>query len=188
MLNIQNENKINNFKNSLMNEYNKNLEKEKKNINSLFQNEISIVQNNFEQMNNFYKQQKLILQSEQSISSSINFIESMENLLESKITVFKSLLEQNYYLLNKNMEQIKSLNELESFSNRENIIEKIQEILNMAFYSNIYEILYNDLNSEKDIMGRYLDDLIKKCEMIISTLNYDKKVQLRAYLCHPKFN
>ena len=36
----------------------------------------------------------------------------MENLLESKITVFKSLLEQNYYLLNKNMEQIKNLNEL----------------------------------------------------------------------------
>jgi hypothetical protein len=188
MSNIQNENKIMNSKNGLISEYNRNLEKEKKKIASSIQDEISLVQNNFEQMNNFYKQQKLIFQAEQSVSNSSNFIESMQNLLDSKNAIFKSLLEQNYYILNKNMEDIKNLKELEFLTNKDEIIEKIQDILNMSFYSNIYDILYQDLNSEKNLMGKYLEDLIRKCELIISTFNCDKKVQLRTFITHPKFN
>jgi hypothetical protein len=38
------------------------------------------------------------------------------------------------------------------------------------------------------MIGKYLDDLIKKCENIIATFNSDKKIQLGIYLCNPNFN
>ena len=30
--------------------------------------------------------------------------------------------------------------------------------------------------NEKDLLGKYLDDLIEKCESVIATLNTDKKI------------
>ena len=48
----------------------------------------------------------------------------------------------------------------------------------MIFYSNIYETLYQDMQNEKDLLGKYLDDLIQKCDGIISSLNSDKKIHL----------
>ena len=112
----------------------------------------------------------------------------MQNVIENKNAVFKSLLEQNYFILKKKIKEIENLKEIEPFSNKDNLIDKIQEILNMIFYANIYETLYNDLNSEKEVMNKYLDDLIKKCEMIIATFNSEKKIQLGMYLCNPNFN
>ena len=188
MLNIANESKLEHYKNSLMNELCKDMEKEKKEIVNNFQNEITIVKNNFENLKNFYEQQKLIFQAEQSVTNGSSFIDKMQNVIENKNAVFKSLLEQNYFILKKKIKEIENLKEIEVFSNKDNLIEKIQEILNMIFYANIYETLYNDLNSEKDVMNKYLDDLIKKCEMIIATFNSEKKIQLGMYLCNPNFN
>ena len=188
MLNIANESKLEHYKNSLMNELYKDMEKEKKEIVNNFQNEITIVKNNFENLKNFYVQHKLIFQAEQSVTNGSSFIDKMQNVIENKNAVFKSLLEQNYFILKKKIKEIENLKEIEPFSNKDNLIDKIQEILNMIFYANIYETLYNDLNSEKDVMNKYLDDLIKKCEMIIATFNSEKKIQLGMYLCNPNFN
>ena len=182
MLNIANESKLEHYKNSLMNELYKDMEKEKKEIVNNFQNEITIVKNNFENLKNFYEQQKLIFQAEQSVTNGSSFIDKMQNVIENKNAVFKSLLEQNYFILKK------KIKEIEPFSNKDNLIDKIQEILNMIFYANIYETLYNVLNSEKEVMNKYLDDLIKKCEKIINTFNSEKKIQLGMYLCNPNFN
>ena len=188
MLNIANESKLEHYKNSLMNELYKDMEKEKKEIVNSFQNEISVVKKNFENLKNFYEQQKLIFQAEQSVTNGSSFIDKMQNVIENKNAVFKSLLEQNYFILKKKIKEIENLKEIEVFSNKDNLIEKIQEILNMVFYANIYETLYNDLNSEKEVMNKYLDDLIKKCEKIINTFNSEKKIQLGMYLCNPNFN
>ena len=42
--------------------------------------------------------------------------------------------------------------------------------------------------NEKDLLEKYLDDLIEKCEAVIATLNTDKKIQLGKCICDPNFN
>ena len=42
--------------------------------------------------------------------------------------------------------------------------------------------------NEKDLLGKYLDDLIEKCESVIETLNRDKKIQLGMFICDSNFN
>ena len=188
MLNKAQEAKLEHYKNSLINEYYKNTEKEKKEIMASFQNEVSVVKENYEQMRQFYEQQKLIFQAEQSVMNASSFIEKMKNIIDNKSSVFKNLLEQNYFILKKKIKECENIKELDSFSNKDAILNKISELLNMVFYANIYETLYNDLNSEKETLQTYLEDLIKKCERIISTFNSDKKIQLGMYLCNPNLN
>ena len=185
MLNKAQEAKLEHYKNSLINEYYKNTEKEKKEIMANFESEVSVVKENFEQMKQFYEQQKLIFQAEQSVVTASSFVEKMKSIIENKSSVFKNLLEQNYFILKKKIKECENIKELDSFSNKDVILNKISELLNMVFYANIYETLYNDINSEKETLQQYLEDLILKCEKIISTFNSDKKIQLGMYLCNP---
>ena len=188
MLNKAQEAKLEHYKNSLINEYYKNTEKEKKEIMANFESEVSVVKENFEQMKQFYEQQKLIFQAEQSVVTASSFVEKMKSIIENKSSVFKNLLEQNYFILKKKIKECENIKELDSFSNKDVILNKISELLNMVFYANIYETLYNDINSEKETLQQYLEDLIRKCEKIISTFNSDKKIQLGMYLCNPNLN
>ena len=48
----------------------------------------------------------------------------------------------------------------------------------MIFFVNIYETLYNDIINEKDLLRKYLDDLIQKGDGLISSLNSNKKIHL----------
>ena len=112
----------------------------------------------------------------------------MKNIIENKSVIFKNLLEQNYFILKKKLKEIENLKEIEEYENKSNLIEKINEILNIIFYTNIYDSLYEDMVNENDMIGKYLDDLIKKCENIIATFNSDKKIQIGIYLCNPNFN
>ena len=188
MLNKTNEAKLEHYKNNLMNEYYKNTEKEKKEILLSFQKEINQVKENFEQTKNFYEQQKLLFQAEQSAINASSFLDKMKHVIENKSNVFKNLMEQNYFILKKKLKECDEIKELDNFSNKEIVIQKISGLLNMIFYSNIYETLYKDMINEKDLLGQYLDDLIEKCESVISTLNTDKKIQLGMCICDPNFN
>ena len=188
MIGKSNEAKLEHYKNNLISEYNKTTEKEKKEILLSFQKEINIVKENFEQTKNFYEQQKLLFQTEQSAINASSFLDKMKHVIENKSNVFKNLMEQNYFILKKKLKECDDLKELDNFSNKEAIIRKILGLLNMIFYSNIYETLYQDMINEKDLLGKYLDDLIEKCEAVISTLNTDKKIQLGMCICDPNFN
>ena len=188
MLNKSNEAKLERYKNNLMNEYYKNTEKEKKEILLSFQKEINQVKENFEQTKNFYEQQKLLFQAEQSAINASSFLDKMKHVIENKSNVFKNLMEQNYFILKKKLKECDEIKELDNFSNKEIVIQKISGLLNMIFYSNIYETLYKDMINEKDLLGQYLDDLIEKCESVIATLNTDKKIQLGTCICDPNFN
>ena len=188
MIGKSNEAKLEHYKNNLISEYNKTTEKEKKEILLSFQKEITIVKENFEQTKNFYEQQKLLFQTEQSAINASSFLDKMKHVIENKSNVFKNLMEQNYFILKKKLKECDDLKELDNFSNKEAIIRKISGLLNMIFYSNIYETLYQDMINEKDLLGKYLDDLIEKCEAVISTLNTDKKIQLGMCICDPNFN
>ena len=183
-----NEAKLEHYKNNLISEYNKNTEKEKKEILLSFQKEINQVKENFEKTKNFYEQQKLLFQTEQSAINASSFLDKMKHVIENKSNVFKNLMEQNYFILKKKLKECDDLKELDNFSNKDAIIRKISGLLNMIFYSNIYETLYNDMLNEKDLLGKYLDDLIEKCEAVIATLNTDKKIQLGMCICDPNFN
>ena len=112
----------------------------------------------------------------------------MKHVIENKSNVFKNLMEQNYFILKKKLKECDEIKELDNFSNKEIVIQKISGLLNMIFYSNIYETLYKDMINEKDLLGQYLDDLIEKCESVIATLNTDKKIQLGTCICDPNFN
>jgi hypothetical protein len=188
MIGKSNEAKLEHYKNNLISEYNKTTEKEKKEILESFQKEINTVKENFEQTKNFYEQQKLLFQTEQSAINASSFLDKMKHVIENKSNVFKNLMEQNYFILKKKLKECDDLKELDNFSNKEAIIRKISGLLNMIFYSNIYETLYQDMINEKDLLGKYLDDLIEKCEAVISTLNTDKKIQLGMCICDPNFN
>ena len=65
--------------------------------------------------------------------------------------------------------------------------QKISGLINMIFFINIYETLYNDMVSEKNLLGKYLDELIQKCDSLISTLNSEKKIQLSNLVSKPNF-
>ena len=188
MISKSNEVKLEHYKNNLISEYNKNTEKEKKDILQSFQKEINLVKENFEQTKNFYEQQKLLFQTEQSAINASSFLDKMKHVIENKSNVFKNLMEQNYFILKKKLKECDDLKELDNFSNKEAITKKISGLLNMIFYSNIYETLYQDMLNEKDLLGKYLDDLIEKCEAVIATLNTDKKIQLGMCICDPNFN
>ena len=188
MISKSNEVKLEHYKNNLISEYNKNTEKEKKDILLSFQKEINLVKENFEQTKNFYEQQKLLFQTEQSAINASSFLDKMKHVIENKSNVFKNLMEQNYFILKKKLKECDDLKELDNFSNKEAITKKISGLLNMIFYSNIYETLYQDMLNEKDLLGKYLDELIEKCESVIATLNTDKKIQLGMCICDPNFN
>ena len=188
MLSKANEAKLEHFKNSLMSDYNKNVEKEKKEILKSFQKEINQVKENFEKTKIFYEQQKLLFQAEQSAINASSFLDKMKHIIENKNSVFKNLMEQNYNILKKKLKECDEIKELDNFVNKDAIIQKISGLLNMIFYSNIYETLYKDMIKEKDILGQYLDDLIEKCESVIATLNTDKKIQLGICIFSPNFN
>ena len=138
-LNKINEAKLKHYKNTLMNEYYKNIEKEKREILASFQKDISQVKENFEKTKNFYEQQKLLFQAEQSAINSASFLDKMKHVIENKNNVFKNLMEQNYFILKKKLKECDEIKELDNFSNKEAVIQKISGLLNMIFYSNIYE-------------------------------------------------
>jgi hypothetical protein len=188
MLNKANEAKLEHYKATLLNDFRKNTEKEKKEILASFQKEINQVKENFEQTKNFYEQQKLLFQAEQSAINAASFLDKMKHVIENKSNVFKNLMEQNYFILKKKLKECEEIKELDNFGNKDVIIQKISGLLNMIFYSNIYETLYKDMVNDKDLLGQYLDDLIEKCESVIATLNTDKKIQLGMCICDPNFN
>jgi coenzyme F420-reducing hydrogenase alpha subunit len=171
-----------------MTEYSRKTEQEKNDIINKLNQDVKLVQTNYDQSKNFYQQQKLIAQSEQSITLASSFLEKMKNILENKNNVFKSLLEQNYFILKKKLKECENIKEIETFSNRDVILNKISELLNMVFYADIYQSLINDITVDKETLQKYLNELINKCDDIIKTLNSEKKTQLGIYLCHPNFN
>ena len=170
-----------------MNEYKEKTEKEKKKILQSLEGDLNSVKANFEMTKNFYEQQKLIFQAEQSATNATSFLEKMKHIIENKSNVFKSLLEQNYFILKKKMKECEELKELDNLPNKDVILQKISGLLNMIFFINIYETLYNDMVNEKDLLGQYLDDLIQKCDAIIATLNSEKKIQLSNLISKPNF-
>ena len=111
----------------------------------------------------------------------------MKYIIENKSNVFKNLLEQNYSILRKKLKECEEMKELENLSNKDVILQKISGLLNMIFFINIYETLYNDMVNEKDLLGKYLDDLIQKCDAIIASLNSEKKIQLSNLVGKPNF-
>ena len=79
------------------------------------------------------------------------------------------------------------MKELDNLANRDLILQKISSLLNMIFFINIYETLYNDMVNEKDLLGKYLDELIQNCDAIIATLKSEKKIQLNNLISKPNF-
>ena len=132
-----------------MSEYSRKTEQEKNEIINKLNQDVKLVQTNYDQSKNFYEQQKLIAQSEQSITLASSFLEKMKNILENKNNVFKSLLDQNYFILKKKLKECENIKEIETFSNRDVILKKISELLNMVFYADIYQSLINDINVDK---------------------------------------
>ena len=63
----------------------------------------------------------------------------MKHAIENKNNVFKNLMERNYFILKKKLKECDEIKELDNFSNKEVVIQKISGLLNMIFYSNIYE-------------------------------------------------
>ena len=111
----------------------------------------------------------------------------MKYIIENKGDIFKNLLEQNYLILKKKMKECGEIKELDNLLNKYVIMQKISGIINMIFFINIYETLYNDLINEKNLLGKYLDELIQKCDALISTLNSEKKIQLSNLINKPNF-
>ena len=187
MLIKQNESRLDNYKSSLMEEYKEKTRKKKEEILQSLQGDLTEVKSNFEMTKKFYEQQKLIFRAEQSARNATEFLDKMKHIIENKSNIFKNLLEQNYYLLKKKMAECEQMRELDNLSNKEIILQKIQGLLNMIFFNNIYENLYNDMVNEKNLLGNYLDELNRNCDAVISTLNSEKKFQLSNLISKPNF-
>ena len=186
-LNQQNQAKLELYKSTLIKEYNEKLKERKEEILKSLQSDLNIVKSNFETTKNFYEQQKIIFQAEQSATNATSFLDKMKYIIENKSDVFKNLIEQNYLILKKKMKECEEIKELDNFSNKEVILQKISGLINMIFFINIYETLYNDMVNEKNLLGKYLDELIQKCDALISTLNSEKKIQLSNLVNKPNF-
>lgn len=187
MLNQQNQARLELYKSTLIQEYNEKLKKQKDEILKSLQSDLNTVKSNFENTKNFYEQQKIIFQAEQSATNATSFLEKMKYIIDNKSDVFKNLLEQNYLILKKKMKECEEMKELDNLSNKDIIMQKISGLINMIFFINIYETLYNDMVSEKNLLGKYLDELIQKCDSLISTLNSEKKIQLSNLVSKPNF-
>jgi hypothetical protein len=187
MLIKQNESQLELYKSSLMNDYNEKTRKKKEEILQSMQGDLTEVKSNFEMTKKFYEQQKRIFQAEQSARNATEFLDKMKHIIENKSNIFKNLLEQNYILLKKKMKECEEMRELDNLSNRDVILQKISGLLNMIFFNNIYENLYNDMVNEKNLLGNYLDELIQNCDAVISTLNSEKKLQLSNLISKPNF-
>ena len=187
MLKNQNQVKLEHHKKNLIDEYNAKIKKQKEEIAQSLQGDLNIVRSNFETAKNFYEQQKLIFQAEKSADIATQFLEKMKYIIENKSNVFKNLLEQNYIILKKKMKECEEMKELDILSNKDVILQKISGLLNMIFFINIYETLYKDMVNENDLLGKYLDELIQKCDGIIATLNSEKKIQLSNLISKPNF-
>ena len=186
-LKIKYDNKIENYRSNLMNEYNEKLRKQKEDVLKSLEGDLISVRSNFETTKNYYEQQKLIFQAEQSANNATVLLDRMKHIIENKSNVFKNLLEQNYTILKNKIKECEEMKELDNLSNKDVILQKISGLLNMIFFINIYETLYNDMVNEKDFLGKYLDDLIQKCDGIIATLNSEKKIQLSHLVNKPNF-
>ena len=187
ILNQQNQAKLELYKSTLIKEYNEKLKEQKEEISKTLQSDLNIVKSNFETTKNFYEQQKIIFQAEQSATNATSFLDKMKYIIENKSDVFKNLIEQNYLILKKKMKECEEMKELDNFPNKEIILQKISGLINMIFFINIYETLYNDMVNEKNLLGKYLDELIQKCDSLISTLNSEKKIQLSNLVSKPNF-
>ena len=187
MLNQQNQARLELYKSTLIQEYNEKLKKQKDEILKSLQSDLNTVKSNFENTKNFYEQQKIIFQAEQSATNATSFLEKMKYIIDNKSDVFKNLLEQNYLILKKKMKECEEMKELDNLSNKDIIMQKISGLINMIFFINIYETLYNDMVNEKNLLGKYLDELIQKCDSLISTLNSEKKIQLSNLVSKPNF-
>ena len=186
-LNQQNQAKLENYKSTLIKEYKEKLDKQKEELMESLKSDLTIVKSNFETTKNFFEQQKIIFQAEQSATNASTFLEKMKYIIENKGDIFKNLLEQNYLILKKKMKECGEIKELDNLLNKDVIMQKISGIINMIFFINIYETLYNDLINEKNLLGKYLDELIQKCDALISTLNSEKKIQLSNLVSKPNF-
>jgi hypothetical protein len=180
--------KLQHYQQTILSHFENSSEKEKedsiKSLNLVLNN----LKENYDNLKEFYDEQKLLFKTEINIISTSNLINKLRNIFENKNSIFKNLLEQNYFTLKKKVRECENNKELMNFTNRDLIISKITELLTMIFYENIYEYLYNDVESDKEVIVSCLDDLICKCEQIISNLDFEKKVQLNMLICNPNFN
>lgn len=180
--------KLNYYQETILTHFETSSEKEKedsiKSLNLVLNN----LKENYDNLKEFYDEQKLLFNTEINIISTSNLINKLRNIFENKNSIFKNLLEQNYFTLKKKVRECENTKELMNFTNRDIIISKITEFLTMIFYENIYEYLYNDVESDKEVIVSCLDDLIRKSEQIISNLDFEKKVQLNMLICNPNFN
>lgn len=182
------EQRVESYKESLISHFMSKLESEKEEAMRIFTLVLNNLKNNYDFLKEFYNEQKLLFSTELNIISTSNLINKIRNIYDNKNSVFKNLLDQNYFSMRKKLREMENLKELSSFTNKENVINKISELLTMLFYEHIYEYLHLDIASDNEIIISCLDEIINKCEKIISGMDCDKKIQLNMLICNPNFN
>jgi hypothetical protein len=180
--------RIEQIKENIAKEYEQKLEEEKfqfaKNLESFLQD----LKFKYEQTQLNYQHQKLLYKTELKINHSTSLNEKIKNIFENKNAIFKNLLDHNYFILKKKLRECENTQELNSFTNKETILNKINEFLTMLFYGSIYEFLLSDINDNKEIISSQLENIILQIEEIILTLNNEKKVQLNLIVNNTNFN
>jgi hypothetical protein len=180
--------KKNDFQDNLVNQYLGSFEYEKEEAIKGLNLVLSDLKENYDYLKEFYSEQKLLFKTEQTTVYSANLLNKIKTLFDNKNSIFRNLLDNNYYILKKKLSECENLKELNSLQNKDQIVFKIIETLTLIFYSNLYEYLNNDLQNEKNQISDCLEHMIECCEKIISNFNFDKKVQLNMLVCNPNFN
>jgi len=137
---------------------------------------------------NMYDSQKAYFTTEQKLIVCSNLITKLKSTFENKNSIFKNLVDHINYSLKKKLKEIENNPNINSLSNKELIINKLGETLNVILYGYIYEYLIQDLGADKELFNNELEELVPKIEKIISSFNIDKKVQLSMLICNPNFN
>ena len=182
-----NEAKLEHFKTNLIIENNREIEVEKQEILSGFQNDLEAIEKSHEKTQLFYELQKLIFEMEQKALSANSFLDKVKHFIENKNNVLKNLMDKNFFIIKKKLRECDEIKELESYNNREIILQKISGIFNMLFYSIVYGSIQNDLENERSVMVGYSNDLLKKSQDVVSNVDSERKLQLQMYLLEPNF-
>jgi len=180
--------KLNQYKDSLVNFYQNQVDSEKEKVIIESGYTVSKLKEEYDNMKKLYECQEVLYSSEQLVMNNSSLIDKLQSIFMNKNSIIKNIIEFSYYFLRKKLIEYEQNPLFSDLLSKDDIMNKLTEVLSYIVYDVIYEFLLEDITLDKDMIDKSLEEINTMLEKVISCFPFQNKIQLNMLIANPKFN
>lgn len=178
--------KIQQYKESLITYYQNQVDLEKEKLILENGGKLNRLKENYDRTKKLYEIQNMMYNAEQLLLNNNNLVNKLKTVFSNKNSIIKNLIEFSYYYLKKKLAELEQNDFFASLENKDELLVKIAEILSYILYEHIYDLILDELDNDRLILEKSVEDVTRVLEKIINCFPFQNKVQLTMLVLNPK--